>query len=325
MKPPRVAVIVVNWSGGALLRRCLAALATQTRPPDRVLIVDNASTDGSVEGLARLHPRVEVLRQPRNLGFAAANNLAARLATDCDWLALVNPDAFPEPGWLAALLDAAAAHPDCAAFASRLLQAARPGHLDGAGDAYHVSGLVWRVGRGRKDRGEFAVERDVFSPCAAAALYRRDVFLALGGFDEDYFCYVEDVDLGFRLRLAGHRALYVPGAVAHHRGGALAGVRSDFAIYHGHRNLEWTFVKNVPGAWFWLLLPLHALASLGTVLIYALLGHGRVVLRAKRDALGAWSAVWRKRQAVQRARVAPTARVLRAMHLTLRRSDLREG
>lgn len=322
MRAPRVAVVVVNWNGGALLARCLAALAAQHRRADRVLVIDNASTDASAEGLERVYPGVEVLRQPRNLGYAAANNAGARVAADCDWLALVNPDAFPEPGWLAALLAAAARHPDVAALGSRLLQAAHPERLDGVGDAYHLSGLVWREGRGRRAAGAYLEERDIFSPCAAAALYRRDLFVALGGFDEDYFCCVEDVDLGFRLRLAGHRCRYVPDAVAHHQGGALTGVRSDFAVYHGHRNLEWTFVKNVPGGWFWVLLPLHLAASLAACAAFACLGQGHVAWRAKRDAWRARRIAWRKRTAIQAQRTAHAPDVLRAMRVLVWRRDL---
>lgn len=128
--------------------------------------------------------------------------------------------------------------------------------------------------------------REVFSPCAAAALYRRSALRAVGGFDEDYFCYVEDVDLGFRLRLAGHKALYVPDAVVHHVGsGTTGGQHSDFAVYHGHRNLVWTFVKNMPGMLFWLLLLLHVMINLATILWFAVKGRGGVILRAKRDAL----------------------------------------
>ena len=130
--------------------------------------------------------------------------------------------------------------------------------LDGTGDAYHMSGLVWRMGHGMPVSSDTGKDYEVFSPCAAVAFYRRSAMQKIGGFDEEYFCYVEDVDLGFRLRLAGFRCLYVPKSVAHHVGsGATGGQHSDFAAYHGHRNLVWTFVKDMPGILFWALLPLH--------------------------------------------------------------------
>ena len=139
--PASVAVIIVNANGGDLLERALRAVAEQTLPPRRVLVVDNASSDGSVDGLEQRHPSIEVLRLDRNVGFGAANNLAVQRARDCEWVALLNPDAFPEPRWLEALVDAARADPDYSFFASRLLLADDPEKLDGTGDVYHVSGL----------------------------------------------------------------------------------------------------------------------------------------------------------------------------------------
>jgi GT2 family glycosyltransferase len=188
---------------------------------------------------------------------------------------------------------------------SRLVNSGDPSILDGAGDAYHVSGLVWRIGHGLPVPIFAEHEHEVFSPCAAAALYRRHAFNKIGGFDEDYFCYVEDVDLGFRLRLAGHRCLYVPRSVAHHVGsGTTGGQHGDFALYHGHRNLVWTFVKDMPGILFWLLLPLHVVLNLVSIIWFALQGRGGVILRAKRDALLGLPRMWRKRRHVQQTRVA---------------------
>ena len=294
-----VAVIIVNWNAGALLARCLDHLSRQTLPPRRVYVVDNASSDGSCDRLAVEFPHVELIRAERNLGFAAANNLAAKRAEGCDWIALLNPDAFPAPGWLEALMRAAARRPEFSFFGSRMLMADEPTRLDGVGDAYHVSGLVWREGHGAPAPGNYVEEREIFSPCAAAALYRREAFLGAGGFDEDYFCYVEDVDLGFRLRLFGHRCLYVPDSVVAHKGSALTGRRSDFSIYHGHRNLVWTFVKNFPGPWLWVYLPLHLVLNLATPFAFVR-GGFMAALKAKFDALRGLPQAWRKRREIQR-------------------------
>ena len=119
------------------------------------------------------------------------------------------------------------------------------------------------------------------------ALYRRSALDEPGGFDEDYFCYVEDVDLGFRLRLAGYCYLYVLQSVAYHVGsGTTGGQDSDFAMYHGHRNLVWTFVKDMPGILFWLLLPLlHLLLNLVSIICFTLRWRGGVIWRAKRYAV----------------------------------------
>src|SRR5262249_54470677 len=175
----------------------------------------------------------------------SANNLAARAARECDAFALLNPDAIADPGWLEALLDAAARHPQAGAYASRMLLASEPERLDGAGDSYHTSGRAWRNGHLVRVDQWSAGGDEVFAPCAAAALYQRMAFEAVGGFDERYFCYFEDVDLGFRLRLKGYRPVYVPGAVVTHVSSGISGYRSDFAVYHCERNAVWTFLKNM--------------------------------------------------------------------------------
>ena len=202
----KVAVLIVNWNGGDLLTQCLESLERQRRRPDHVVVVDNASSDDSLTRAAHVLKDVELIRLPSNVGFARGNNIAAQAARQFDALALLNPDAVAEPGWLEALVRAAERHPDTASFASRMLLASTPHYLDGAGDSYHVSGRAWRNGHRVLATEWPAEDVEVFGPCAAAALYRREAFDEVGGFDEQYFCYFEDVDLAFRLRLRGHRS-----------------------------------------------------------------------------------------------------------------------
>lgn len=297
-----VAVIIVNFNGGTLLRRCLDALSRQRRPPDHVILVDNASTDDSVAGIDGVLPNLTVIRLAENAGFARGNNIGARAASQYDALALLNPDAFADPGWLQALVDAADRHPEYSAFASQMRLAASPDRLDGAGDAYHVSGRAWRSGHGADASSWPAGSVEVFAPCAAAALYRREAFDEVQGFDERFFCYFEDVDLGFRLRLRGHRCLYVPEARVDHVSSGITGYRSDFSTYHGERNMVWTFLKDMPGSLFWRYLPQHLLLNVVSLVYFAFRGQGRVVLRAKRDALRQWREVLAARRAVQETR-----------------------
>lgn len=307
-----VTVIIVNWNAGDLLAQCLRDLLRQSIRPARILVMDNGSSDASAEQAALL-PCVTVRLLGHNYGFAAGNN---RAFSECDtrYVALLNPDAFPEPDWLEKLVTAADTHSEVAAFGSRQMVHGAENIVDGLGDVYHVSGLVWRDGHGRVLLDSDAVPHEIFSPCAGAALYRTDALVNVGGFDEDYFCYVEDVDLGFRLRLAGYGAMYVPDAVVHHVGSATTGGQhSDFAVYHGHRNLVWTFVKNMPGVLFWLLLPLHVALNLVSVLWFSLRGQGAVILRAKRDAMLGLPKMWRKRQQIQKARVASIRDIWRVL------------
>jgi len=298
-----VSVIIVNYNSGSLLTRSLEALRKQTLRPKQICVVDNASRDGSCDRIPTDFPEVTLICLEQNTGFAAANNLAVRRADGCEWIALLNPDAFPEPNWLETLMDAAARHPEYSFFGSRMLMADSPDLLDGVGDVYHVSGLHWREGHGQRVRGNYLHEKEIFAPCAAAALYRRDIFLEAGGFDEDYFCYAEDIDLGFRLRLLGYRCLYVPDAVVQHQGSASTGNRSDFSTYHGHRNLVWAYVKNMPGPLFWLYLPLHIAMNAATIVWYTLKGRWRVILKSKWDAIRGLSKMWKKRREVQARRV----------------------
>jgi GT2 family glycosyltransferase len=303
-----ISVVVVNWNAGDLLERCIASALKQTLPPFEVIVIDNDSSDGSAKNIGEKFPSVHVVNAGGNIGFAAANNLALQFVSDeSGWVVLLNPDAFPEPTWLEALYEAAQRNPEYAFFGSRLMDANNPMVLDGTGDAYHNSGLVWREGHGSVCDSAASQVNEIFSPCAAAAMYRKDVFLAAGGFDEDFFCYVEDIDLGFRLRLLGHRCGYVPTSVVYHVGSAVTGRRSEFSVYHGHRNLVWTFFKNMPGALFWGLLPLHLILNMVTVIYFAGCGQGKLILRAKWDAIKGIPSMWRKRRVIQSNRVA-TAR-----------------
>jgi GT2 family glycosyltransferase len=312
---PKVTVVIVNWNGELFLERCLAALMAQTAKPHEIILLDNASSDGSVE-IAQRFPSMRLMAQDQNTGFARGNNLAIEVAAaESEWIALLNPDAFAEPRWLETLLVAAESNPEFDVFGSKLVNAADPMTLDGAGDAYHISGLVWRMQHGTPVPISDEDECEIFSPCAAAALYRRSALRVVGGFDEDYFCYVEDVDLGFRLRLVGYRCLYVPQSVAHHVGsGTTGGQHSDFAMYYGHRNLVWTFVKDMPGILFWLLLPLHVLLNLVSIIWFALQGRGDVIWRAKRDAMLGLPKMWRKRQLIQKTRFASIGEIWRQLN-----------
>lgn len=311
--PVDVVVVVVNYNSGDLLQRCLAALHRQTYPSFRVVVVDNASADASLAGIRERYPAVQVLAQAENLGFAAGNNVGIAAAGACKWIACLNPDAFPEPDWLAELMQAAERHADFAFFGSKLILAKSPDRLDGTGDIYHVSGLAWRRDFGKRLEEGATAGDEIFAPCAAAALYRRDILDEVGGFDPSYFCYHEDVDLGFRLRLHGYRCRYVPEAQVLHVSSAIAGFRSDFSVYHGHRNMVWNYFKNMPAPLFWLYLPQHLLMNLSSLLVFGLRGQGRAILRAKWHALRGLPDVLRARRAIQAGRKAAAIDLWRQM------------
>lgn len=314
-----VAVIIVNYNAGDMLGRCLTALERQTFRDFSVIVVDNDSSDGSAEGIELRHPGVKLLRAGGNIGFAAGNNLGIRHAVGAEWILLLNPDAYAAPDCLERLVAAARAG-EFDFFGCLMRLADTPDFLDGTGDMYHTSGVAWRRDHGAAFRAGTQAPGEIFAPCAAAALYRRADLEAVGGFDERYFCYFEDIDLAFRLRLRGLRCGYVPEAMVDHVSSGISGKRSDFSTYHGHRNMVWTYVKDMPALLFWLYLPLHLCANLFAVAACGARGQMGVVLRAKRDALLGLPRVLRERAAVQsasragwRALRAPMSRGLRAL------------
>lgn len=286
----------------------------QTWRDFEVILVDNGSKVGSLDALEHEWTEfpLRIHELGRNLGFAAANNIGARLARG-EWIVLLNADAYPEPDWLENLLRAAEQNPAYNFFSSRQIQYHNPRLLDGAGDEYHISGLAWRRFYNHTSIDHGLEREEIFGACAAAAMYRREDFLEVGGFDEDYFSYFEDVDLSFRLRLRGGRCLYVPDAVVHHVGSASTGKLSDFVVYYGHRNLVWTFMKDMPDALFWLFLPLHFAMNIFFLFSFIFRGRARAIFRAKRDAfLNIFSAL-KKRKMIQKARTVSSREIYRFM------------
>ena len=309
-KTPLVSIIIVFWNSEDHLPKCLASLAAQTFCDFEIIIINNGSSKKTLDELKGENLRIEHLET--NHGFAVANNIGVGLARG-EWIALLNTDAYPEPEWLENLLKAAGQNPDFNFFASRQIQYHNPSLLDGAGDEYHISGLAWRRFYGQPAGNYGHEQTEVFSACAAAAMYRREDYLTVGGFDEDWFSYFEDVDLSFRMRLIGGRCLYVPEAVVYHVGSASTGKGGDFSIYYGHRNLVWTFIKNMPGWLLWLFLPVHLLMNIYISFVYSIKGKGKVILKAKLDSLQSLTLLLNKRRYVQSKRTVTVSEIYRVM------------
>ncbi len=298
-------IVIVNWNSADDLGRCLACLCEQLHPPRQVIVVDNNSSDGSLEQ-ALLHagdlPLV-IDRQQTNLGFAAANNLAVTRYVNYTWTVLLNPDAFAEPDWLQELAREIGKYPKTGFFGSCLLNAERPAYYDGTGDEYHLSGLAWRRDHGRVIDSAKQANPEVFAVCAAAAAYRTDAWRQIGGFDESFFCYFEDVDLAFRLQLAGFCGRYVPAARVRHVGSSASAQVSGFSLYHGHRNMVWTYFKDMPTGLLLLTLLPHLLINVISLLWYCSQGHCRMISRAKWDAIKGLPAILKQRRIVQQQTV----------------------
>lgn len=242
-----VSVVIPNWNGRAWLPACLAAVAAQEQAPDEVIVVDNGSQDGSLAYLAQEHPHVRVIALHHNTGFAHAANAGWRSA-DADHVALINTDVVLAPDWLGRMVAALQADPRRGAVACKMVALQSTGRLYDAGDVLRRDGACEQRGRFMRDDGRFDEPGEVFAACAGAALYRRDALAAVGGFDERYFAYLEDVDLGLRLRLAGWVCGYEP-AIARH-----AGEGSSHQLPGGHhrlvtRNTLLLVAKAFPARW----------------------------------------------------------------------------
>ncbi len=295
-----ISVVVVNWNGRHLLAECLDALLAQTLPPSEILLVDNGSQDGSVEWVERHYPQVTLLPQAENLGFARGNNVALeRVKTP--YVALINNDAVAAPDWLEQLHAALEANPQAGSAASKMLIYDEPRIIDRAGDGYTLAGAAVMMGRGRPAT-EFGQGGEVFGACAGAALYRTAMLDQVGLFDEDYFLVYEDVDLAFRAQIAGWRCVYVPRATVRHKVSRSLVHDSAISVYYGHRNLEWTYLKNLPGPLLWATLPLHLAYVITAGVFFAVRGRGKDYARAKRDALKGLPGLLVKRREVQAGR-----------------------
>jgi GT2 family glycosyltransferase len=296
----QVTVIIVNYNSNDFLERCVEGLLAQTFKDFRAVIVDNGSEDCSIEKLGTLPDSFEVIRNGENLGFARANNLAAQ-QSQSEWIATLNPDAIPEPDWLQQLVAATRRHPRAVMFGSTQISGRSPSVLDGTGDVYHAYGVAWRANIDRPV-ASVPAKGETFGPCAAATLYRREEFLTAGGFDEHFYCYCEDIDLAFRLRLQGHWCVQIPCAVVRHFGSAITGKRSDFTMYYSTRNRYWTFIKNMPGPLLVPILPFHLVIHAAFILRALMNGYGRAVLRATRDMLMGIQPILDARRTIQKSR-----------------------
>ncbi len=299
---PSACAAILSYDGRSLLDAVLPTVLAQRGVELDVVVVDNGSTDGSVEHLRESWPQVRVVALERNVGVSAALNELVRAAGTAEYVALLNNDVELEPDWMALLVAALEAHPGAAAAAGKLLRYDDRGVIDRAGDELYWSGAAFGRGAGEPDRGQYDRPEEIFCVGGAAALYRRTAFDRVGVFDERFFAYLEDVDWGLRARLAGYRARYEPRAVGYHMGGATLGQLGPFTLYHLRRNAVWLVAKDFPAAslarYGWAVLGFH-LAALGMALRSRQLA---LVLSAYGDALRGLPEILRRRREVQRSR-----------------------
>jgi GT2 family glycosyltransferase len=244
---PLVSVIVVNWNGQYVLAGCLKSLAAQTFADFEVIVVDNGSTDGSIALLDSFPLPLRLIRNTENKGFCGANNQGIDSARG-KFIALLNNDAEADPGWLSALVDAAEQRggPACGMVASKILLFDDRTRIDKVGHLIYPDGQNRGRGSGEIDAGQYDELGETLWPDGCAALYSAEMLRQIGGFDEDFFAYADDAELGLRGRIAGWRAVYAPQAVVYHRGGTTLGRYSAKRLYLIERNRIWLVAKLFP-------------------------------------------------------------------------------
>jgi len=252
---PSVTVVVVNWNRRELLRACLESLARQTHPSFEVIVVDNGSDDGSValvKEMAGSYPvALRLIVNSNNRGFCAANNQGFA-ASEAEFVALLNNDAEADPQWLEALEQVIGASREVGMAASKILVWEDPSRIDNAGHLMYPDGQNRGRGTGQVDSGQFDRIDETLWPDGCAALYRRAMLDEVGGFDEEFFAYADDAELGLRGRIAGWTCLYAPGAVVRHHRGATLGLDSARRLTLIERNRVLLVVKLFPWNLLWI-------------------------------------------------------------------------
>ncbi|MBC4016122.1 glycosyltransferase family 2 protein [Siccirubricoccus deserti] len=302
----RVGIVIPNWNGAHLLPACLDSLRRQSFRDFAVIVVDNGSTDGSLELLRSGYPEVHVVALPRNIGFAGGVNAGIRLCAG-EYVALLNNDTEAAPDWLEAAVTELDRLPEISYAASKLLDFHDRRVLDSIADGFALYGVPFKIGDREIDAGHYAAPFEILSACAAASFYRRALFEDIGLFDEDFFAYVEDIDIALRAVLAGHRGISIPAARVYHLGTAsTGGAPSGFTIRLSARNVWWVMLKATPGPLLPAVLPLAFLSQLG-LLAHTLLTGRRPWLRRHLGAYcrGVWDAFAALPQVLRKRRQMP--------------------
>jgi len=270
----KTAVVIPNWDGKSRLGACLDSIQAQSDPAD-VVVVDNGSRDGSAEFIRSKYPKVILLQNQRNLGFAGGVNIGLRYALENNYTyaALLNNDAIADRNWLKYLVEFLDKDKSGGIVVSKML-AADGKHIDSAGEAYSIWGLPFATGRGKLDRGQYDKSGWVFGASGGASLYRLSMLKKIGLFDEDFFAYYEDVDISFRAQLAGWKVGFEPKAKVVHQIGATSKQIKGFTTYQTVKNLPWLMWKNIPRPTLWKIMPRLYLAYIS--FIFRALSKGQI-------------------------------------------------
>lgn len=308
---PLVSIVIPSHDGREWLERCLPHVGAGVTATYEIIVSDNGSSDATGDWLVSAWPDVRLVHESRPIGFAAACNRGAAAARG-RVLVFLNNDTEPQSGWLDRLIAPVLQAPHMVVATARLVRLDDPEVIDSAGDEYAWWGAAFKRGSGAS-AAAYAMPGEAFSPCGAACAIGRDFFMALGGFDEALQSICEDVDLGYRVRLAGGTCRFVPSAVVRHAGSATLGVESANAVRLGQRNLEWVWWANTPWPLLVATVPLHAVYEVLAALFFLRRGRFGAFVSGKREALAGWRIAARKRAQTMAGRRVSSLALLRAM------------
>ncbi len=306
-------ILIVSYQSGKDLDRLFDCLERQKIRDFEIILIDNASPLFAPNEAQKSRADI-FISNSENIGFARANNQGAKVAKG-DWLILLNPDAFPDENWLLEIDRGIDNYPNCESFASLQYLDGQDGVLDGAGDCFSIYGIAWRGGH-RKPIPQNLHDGEVFSACGAASIWKKSRFLELGGFEESFNSYYEDVDLGFRHRLLSGNCILLANAIVHHKASASSSRYSDYAVFHGIRNRELAYIRLMPNPWFWLMLLPH-LAWVFALWLHAFI-RGAGISYSK----GIWAAIkmspyaFKQRKAIQAAKTQTNRKIIELMAIS---------
>jgi GT2 family glycosyltransferase len=309
---PAIAVVVPNFNGRHLLQACLEALARQELQPAEIVVVDNGSSDGSAAHVESNFPEVRLVRFEVNRGFAAAVNAGIR-ATAAPLIATLNNDTIAEPTWLRQLALGLLANPTAGMAASQMLFVYPANVINSAGICVDHAGIAWDRLGGQLAASGSHEPSEVFGACAGAALYRRSMLDEIGLFDEEFFAYLEDVDLAWRARAAGWSAVYVPAARVAHWHSATMIEGSPFKSYLLGRNKVWLIAKNYPTPHLWFYLPVIILYDLAATVYGIFTRRDLSLVRGRLAGLRGLGGALRKRRAARSLRRVSASKIIQSM------------
>ena len=275
----KTTVIIPNYNGKEYLKQCLLSLSKCIPSDFHTIVVDNGSTDGSEELLKSEFSHIDTIFLEENTGFAPAVNRGLE-KTETKYALLLNNDTTVEPDFVKKMEDAMEAHTKVFSVSAKMLMMQDKSLLDGAGDLYCALGWAFALGKGKKADRYYTKPAKIFSSCGGAVIYSMEALQKIGLFDENHFAYLEDVDIGYRARIAGYRNWYEPAAIVYHAGSGFSGSRyNEFKIKLSSRNSIYLILKNMPVLQIIINLPFLLLGFLTKIAFFVKKGYGHTYCR----------------------------------------------